>query len=363
MKKIKEDFELLLIYTVIGIVAAGITGWFLYQDRMEFWKAQACSTFRIALEKELQERSGIEMYLYMNGNVSLPKNSIVLEKEPITVSMESKHGKKDFVIPYEKHIHNIERSSDIRGMHSYLLHVQPLKADSLNRLWENLLAEMEFPGRTIVRTSVTDWWERETYAYSGDTLYVAKLDSLISYYMGYRCEIGVTGYMYYPWWVSFTLKDKVLLCVLVLACFLLFFIQEYVVRLFHRFFVKEVSTVIEKKVPVFVVEKSQSHIYRLEDNLYFDTDSGKLIKANACVKLSPLLAKLLQGFLEAENYRLSVNEILDLLWPNDVATSERVHTAIRRLRKSLSEISDWRIENGNSGYQLKSPHSIEEIEQ
>jgi hypothetical protein len=33
----KEDWQQLLIYAFIGIVAAGVTGWFLYQHRLEYW--------------------------------------------------------------------------------------------------------------------------------------------------------------------------------------------------------------------------------------------------------------------------------------------------------------------------------------
>lgn len=363
MSIMKEKFELLLIYVTIGIIAAGTTGWFLYQHKLEYWKAQACSTFRVAMAKELQERSGIEVHFYASGKMSLPMDSIDLKKEPVKVSLENEYGKRDYFIPYEKHIHNVERSSDIRGMHSYLLHIKPLKADSLNRIWENLLAEMEFPGKTMVRISVADWCEHETYAYSGDSLYVAKSDSIISYYLGYRCEIGVTGYIHYSWWVILTTQDKVLLCILVLSCSLLFFVQEQVAHIYRRLLVKEIPVVVEKEVPVIVVEKSQAHIYQLEENLYYDTDSGRLSKSNAYVQLPPLPAKLMLGFLEAENYRLSINEIMELLWPDGTATSVKVHTTIKRLRQKLSEISDWQIVNGDFGYQLKTPHSIEEFPQ
>ena len=360
----KEKTKLLMIYAAIGIIAAGITAYFLYQNRIEFWKAQACSTFRVALAKELHERSGIEVYFYANGKMSLPTDSIDLKKEPIKVWLKSELGERDFLIPYEKHIHNVERSSDMRGMHSYLLHIQPLVADSLNRIWTSLLTEMKFPGKTIVHISIADWLEHDTYTYSDDSLYVAKSDSLISYYLGTRCEVGVTGYMYYPWWIVFTIKDTVLLCILILCCFLLFFIQEYIVRIYRSFFVKEISVIIEKEVPVFVAEKCQAHIYQLEEGLCFDADSRKLYWANTnrSVKLTSLPAKLLQGLLEAKKYRLTVNEIMELLWSDGSGTSERVHTTIRRLRNRLSEISDWLIENENLGYQLKSPHFIEEIE-
>lgn len=362
MKKLGENLQMLLIYVAIGIISACITGYFLYQYKAGLWKAQACSTLRTALKQELQKRDSKDIYFATSGNTSLPSDSIDIKKEPIKVTIESEYGKKDFFIPYDKHIHNIERPSDIRALHSCILAMAPLKADSLNMVWENLLVPIGFPGRTNVRISVVDWWEHETYAYSGDSLYVTKSDSLITYYLGYCCEIGVTGYMHYPWWKAFTTKDKILLCIIVLCCFLLFFIQEHIVRVYRRFFVKEVPVIVEKEIPVIAVEKSQAHIYQLEDDLYFDADSGKLSRTDACVMLSSLPAKLLQGFLEAENYLLSNNEIMELLWQDGTGTSERVHTAITRLRKELSKISNWEIANGNSSYRLKMPHSIEEIQ-
>ena len=48
---------MLLTCVAIGVVAAIITGWFLYQYRMEFWKTQERSTFRAALGEELQKRN------------------------------------------------------------------------------------------------------------------------------------------------------------------------------------------------------------------------------------------------------------------------------------------------------------------
>ena len=63
--------------------------------------------------------------------------------------------------------------------------------------------------------------------------------------------------------------------------------------------------------------------------------------------------------MDAQDNKLSINEIIMLLWPDSAGTSERVHTTIGRLRKCLSKI-DWIVENGNSAYQLKKSHSIEE---
>ena len=359
MNKKKEDLKLLLVYVVIGVIAAGTTGWFLYQNRMRFWKEQACDAFRVALMEEMKKRKGIAVYYASSGSVSLPIDSMDSKMESVIVPMESKYGKKDFVIPYEKHIHNIERFSYLRALHSYILEISPLKSDSLNVVWRNLLSKMGIPGKTIVCTAVTDWYGRETRTYSNDSLLVAKSDSLTSKYLGYRCEVGTTAYMYYPWWTTFTIKDKILLCVLVLCCCLLFFIQEYIVKAYRYCFVKKVTVVVEKEVRVVVVEKNQAHIYQLEDDLRFDTGAGKLIRTDASVKLTPMPAKLLQGFLEAKNNRLSVNEIMELLWPGDAVDAARVYTIINRLRKELAKISAWEITNENGSYQLKNPHSNE----
>ena len=79
------------------------------------------------------------------------------------------------------------------------------------------------------------------------------------------------------------------------------------------------------------------------------------------VKLMPQLAKLLQGFLDAEDYRLSNDEIIRLLWPKNDGTADKLHQNIKRLRGCLSQISTTTIESENSTYRLKIPISSGEI--
>ena len=45
MDEKRERRQMLLIYVAIGVIVAVITGWFLYQNRMEFWETQARSAF------------------------------------------------------------------------------------------------------------------------------------------------------------------------------------------------------------------------------------------------------------------------------------------------------------------------------
>lgn len=156
---------------------------------------------------------------------------------------------------------------------------------------------------------------------------------------------------------DFSWKDMFLLGALIVCCTLLYFVHDYMSRIYHRLFVKEISVVVEKEVPVIVCHESQLHIYRLEDGLRFDADLDMLKNGDLCVKLTPLSAKLLRGFLDAKDFKLSNDEILNLLWPDGNGTLNNLHTNIKRLRGYLSRISNYKIENKNFSYQLKIPIS------
>lgn len=361
----KEDKIWLWLYALIGIVAAGVTGWYLYQNRQDFWRTQARSAFRMALQEEMRKWKEINVYYYTEpGTKRLSDDSIYLQKEPLKVSLTSKHGKKDFLVPYKKRAHNIEQSSTLnRGMHSCLLDAIPLNVDSLNLFWEKQLDKIGYSGTTIVRITMTDWWERDSCTYSADSLYIPQSDSLLTSYIGDRCEVGVTGYLYHPWWRIFSWKDWILLAALIAGCVLLFFMQGHISNAYHRFFAKEkevkVPVIIEKEVPVVVSRESHPHIYPLEKGAYFDADSRLLKKGDKSVKLMPLPAKLLRGLLDAEEYRLSNEEILQLLWENGTGTSNRLHQNTKRLRTYLSQISVCTLENENFAYRLNIPVSSE----
>lgn len=345
----KADKILLLIGTLIGIVAAGAIGRSLYQSRLESGKEQARVAFRAALQEELQKWKGIKVDIYSAGDKNLPDDSIDIHKEPVRVTLDSEDGEKDFWIPYEKRVWNIEQSDDdVRVMHSYLLHEAPLNADSLNLFWQERLAESGLSGATFVRIAEADWEERESCTYSADTLYLSKADSLSAYYIGCRCEVGVTGYLYRPWWVILSWKDGGLLAVVFAACILLSFVRKS--------FVKKKPVAMENAL------EHPSHVLQLEEGVSFDVDLRMLKKGECAVLLTPQLAQLLQGFLEARYYRLSTDEIQLLLWPHGNGTSNKVHQSVKRLRQSLSKISSCTIENENTAYRLNIPISSEKIQ-
>lgn len=356
-----ESTKRLLIYVGIGVVAAITTAYFLYQDRKVFWEEQARGSLMEVIKKEVQKRSGDEVYYASSGGVKLPME----KKGPIKITLESKYGIKDYIVPEYKYLHNIEKNPLLQGLQSVLFEDNPLNADSLNLIWNNLLEKSGFRGKSITRLSVIDISEHETRMYSQDSIYVSKSDSLISCYIGHRSEIEVTGFVYYLWWQAYSLKNVLQLCGIILGCFLLFLLFEKSSLFYCKFLMKAPAMIVEKPlvvdniILVKDVEAKPVHVYKLDEGVFFNVAAKRLEKEGVFEHMLPQSVILLQGLLEAKDYRLSIEEIQQLLWPDGSGTSSKMHMAVGRLRASLSKVSGCLIENGNYGYQLRIPDSIE----
>lgn len=357
----KESTKLLLICVTIGLVGAITTAYFLHQNRKEHWNEYARKSFAEVLRKELQKREmkGVP-YVSFEAVASSGQKDTFHNDSLKEVTVTTADGEKTYLVPTFKLDRNIEDNPKVRMLHSYILEMHPLVADSLNLGWTKFLQEMGFSGKNIVKVSVIDLLENETENYSGDSLVVNEADRLFRFYIGYRGEVEVTGFLYLPWWKTFFLKDLVLLCGIVMICFLFPFLSKRINRFYRTYFVKTEVVTIEKQIPVIVPQKSGVHIYQLDPGVLFDYDSRQLRRGDKIEMLAPLIANLLKLFLEADDYLLTVDEITKAFWPKSTNAKTNIYTAIKNLKKSLSPISFCTVDNKNSAYQLKIPHSIEE---
>lgn len=346
-----------VIIALLCVAAVCLVGHYLYRQRVAQYDVCAREAFTKALEGELQKR---DMKIYISGNYS---KSLVKCPKEVTVT-SAKYGKREYRMSPYKHEHNIEPSSSARFFHSMILDKHPLCADTLHSVWDSLLHEKHVMVKTLVRVGVTDLLEKESKTYSGNTAQFAPSDSLISYYIGYRCEVEATGFVSYTLLYIYTCYDWLILLGIVLGSILLFLLIRYRSRFLvkkHFALVEEGSSAgLESPVPVITVLKEKAHIYQLESELLFDADSGCLKRGTSQEWLTPQTTVLLQAFLETPDYKLSTQEIQLLLWPDGSGTNDRMYTAIKRLRSSLSKISQWSVDSGNYAYWLKKPDFIEE---
>ena len=231
-------------------------------------------------------------------------------------------------------------------------------------LWDSLLVKNGISGTGNIRVSVTDLSENISMTYAKDTRYLPLSDSLFSYYIGYRCEVEVTAFASpFSYWRSVTLWDWMEIFFLLLSVVFFFWIWT----VYNRCSVDACghdnfgSVAAEEEESVVVLKETVSRIYQLGDDVLFDSTDRLLKKGNQVKSLLPQVSALLLGLLEADGHCMSISDICLLLWPDGSGRSERVHTVVGRLRSSLAEMSaQISVISGNSKYQLKIAHSIEE---
>lgn len=351
--------QLLLIMYILIALCLLIDICYEFQIRKQNWNSQMRTTFVSALEKTLEARGRESLYIVSETS----REGLINKDSVIIVKLNIGEGNKVFIIPSYKHNNNIAETSTQRIFDSVTLEDHPLNADSLNRLWNTLFIDRGFSDKTDIRISVSDLSEYESIVYARGDQHYPKTDSLFSYYIGYRCEAEVTAFASFSYWNTFTLGDWMkafTLCMMVGLCIWQFYICQ--MQSSDNSQMLE-DIVIENEKPVISLKEEIADTYELGNGLYFDASERLLKLGNQVTKLQPKISLLLVGFMKADQYRMPISEICTLLWPDGSGTAERVHTVVNRLRSSLSAFKlGISIISGNSEYQLKIPHFIDETD-
>ena len=352
--------RVLLIVSLTATLCLSIDIIYGYLTKERNWNEQMRTSLVGVLEDSMEKRGKEDVYIVSHSY----SRRDFKDDSPKIVTMDVGEGPKEYIVPAYKHYNNIAENPTERLFDSVILEEQPLAADSLNMLWDRLLVKNGISGTGNIRVSVTDLSENISMTYAKDTRYLPLSDSLFSYYIGYRCEVEVTAFASpFNYSRSMTLWDWMEIFFLLLSVVFFFWIwtvynRRSVDACEHDNFG---SVAAEEEELVVVLKETVSCIYQLGDDVLFDPADRLLKKGNQIKSLLPQVSALLLGLLEADGYCMSISDICLLLWPDGSGRSERVHTVVGRLRSSLAEMSSQiSVISGNSKYQLKIAHSIEE---
>lgn len=323
---------------------------------------QARETFVRALNLEIQKRGNIIIPFISNGSTGM-KTLEASYQNPVTVT--SKYGTHDYEVPRVKFDNSLTQDTEKRGVLSYVLYKHPLKADTLKMSWDSLLIEKSIKVNTGVRLSTIDLLKRTSTVYSPDNITVLKGDSLLSRYLGHRCEVEATGMVCYNWWQVLDVEFPIVISLFLWLCFFLLFIYyERIVSFLRRRFVKKVTIIREKTIVVErkmhsgeVVEKTG--LYELADGTILDSVKGSLSNGESVQQVQPQTVILLKFLLSKEDCWLTEGDITKELW-GEKGNSNQFHVAIHRLREVLKDVSsDVTVVHKKGRYCLKISHSIE----
>lgn len=335
-----------------------------YKEQIPEWNALAKETFVEALSLEVQKRGDIVVPFVAVGYPEV-KTLETPFKSPVTLT--SKYGTHDYEIPRVKFDNSLIKDTEKRMLLSYVLEKHPLNVDTLNILWDSLLVEKSVAANTGIRLSTTDLLKKTSIVYSSDSIKVLQGDSLLSRYIGFRCEVEATGFVSYDWWRVLKVWLPITMLLLLWLCFFLLLLYYKQVSSFLRQKLVKKETVIHIQEKKIIVERKMhleeeagpTGLYELADGTILDSEKGTLANGEKTRQLRPQVIILLKFFLQSKNYRLTAAEIMKELWQGK-GNPNQLYAVIHRLRESLEGISSLVVEYKDEHYCLKMPHSIEE---
>lgn len=335
-----------------------------YKEQMPEWNALAKETFVEALNLEVQKRGDI-VVPFVHG--ASPKVKSLETPFQSHVTLASKYGINDYEIPRVKFDNSLIKDTERRMLLSYVLDKHPLNGDTLNLIWDSLLVRKSVAANTGIRLSTTDLMNKTSAVYSPGNMKVIQGDSLLSRYIGFRCEVEATGFVSYDWWRVLNVWLPITILLLLWLCFFFLFLYSKQISSFLRQKLVKKETVICIQEKTIVVERKMhleekvgpNGLYELADGTILDSEKGILTNGEKTKRIRPQVIVLLKLFLRTENCRLTAEDIDKELWKGK-GNSNQFHVAIRRLREALKGISSVVVDFKDGYYSLKMPHSIEE---
>lgn len=343
------------IAILFGVVCVFLVGKYYYNVHISSFKGTARQECIKVLEHELLKRDNMKVSLYSNRSQAvLSKEEMVKDTVELNITGV---GKRSYAIPLHRRLNNLEVLPEYRVMQSYILLLSPLSADTLLHSWQKSVPDSGL--RLSVRVGVTDFFEKETFSYAGDTVHLADADSLFSCYLGMRSEVEVTGFASYLWYRMFTEDEWYTL-------FFLFFAVSGLVMVVANFrsVLRWIRIGLHKLFPSWIslpameTAKEASPVLVVQ-GLTFCPNNHMLIGENGKTKLNPQMACLFMLFAKAEGHQLPKVDIMEHLWPDGNCTIHSLHSAISRLRKELHACSDVDILDVSVAYKLCRPKEDE----
>ena len=370
----KRKYYILGTLALLCLLGTGYYVWTLYDahcKQVAEWNEGAKAAFEEALWMEVNKRAEVPFYSTSSGDDGM---TTFKERVPDSVFVTSLLGRRGYRIERNKYNHSLVKDTRKRVRLTTLFAGHPLSTDTLLIHWESLLFANQIPIKGQVRYIYTDMELQNDTIYSIVSKRLSNLDSLTVKYLGFRCEHELAAFISYPHWMTTSFKENGF--ILLLPWILLILLSVYYPRLevmVKRKFTHEIviektieiekEVIVEKKIHLADVAIDKAQMFELPDGTIFDAFECTLEKDGLKQRLQPQSVSLLKLFLIENNHQVTSDSICLKLW-GDVSHSERLYSAIRRLRNDLKRVkSELFIESSYGIYELKSPISSHKSDQ
>ena len=181
-----------LLLCIGGIVLlAFLVSLYFFQRNRKLMHIKAESLFTQVLKDELKKKGEELDLLYSFSGISSDTVSLI-------ISIMTETGSRQYKVDAGKSRKNLSQIPRERSLHSVICSEKQLSPMTLSRAWADSLQAQHILARAAIQIVTTDLENNTLYKKSRTVSLSPKLKFVV--YLGERCEIEVSGLLFYTWW-------------------------------------------------------------------------------------------------------------------------------------------------------------------
>ncbi|WP_250718242.1 hypothetical protein [Bacteroides fragilis] len=181
----------LLLSIGVIVLLAFLISYYFFQRNKKLMRIKAENLFTQVLKDEMKKK-GEELDLFYSFS------GISSDTVSLTVLIMTETGSRQYKVDVTKSRKNLSQISRERSLHSVICSEKQLSPMTLSQTWADSLQTQHILARVAVEIVTTDLENRILYRKSQTVNLSPELKFVV--YLGERCEIEVSGFLYYTWW-------------------------------------------------------------------------------------------------------------------------------------------------------------------
>ena len=377
-----------LFLWILGIIMqAFLVSIHFYQKNVEAMRTESEDLLVEVLEKELHRKQQ-ELNLFYISKVTV-------DTVPLIIRVTTSEGVKSYAVDAKKSKKNISQNMAERSWHSAVCMKSGLSVDTLHQLWDRGLKRHKIFAKTDVHMSITHLDNTISHFKCKNSNDLCSVTQKITVYIGNRYELEIIGFWSYSWWTvyqyhstPFEVIGSVAAALIIVFCGW-YLVKKYITKIRNdkrhlandwdrerkvriqlekdqkrleakqREYEKRIKDLSargeeyeeERKSMEKILKEYEIQIQKLKElresgkepllyilspKVTFDSYAKLLICGDQTIPLTSQACRLLDAFLNAPDYILTYEELLECLWKDGSGGMVRLRVAISRLRIVLS---------------------------
>ena len=181
----------LLLSIGVIVLLAFLISYYFFQRNKKLMRIKAENLFTQVLKDEMKKK-GEELDLFYSFS------GISSDTVSLTVLIMIETGSRQYKVDVAKSRKNLSQISRERSLHSVICSEKQLSPMTLSQTWADSLQTQHILARVAIEIVTTDLENRTLYRKSQTVNLSPELKFVV--YLGERCEIEVSGFLFYTWW-------------------------------------------------------------------------------------------------------------------------------------------------------------------